>query len=77
MHLIYTQFRLYGLLIFGLFGDFGLYGFLENVFPNTFFAFMDFSLLWTILAGTIEILRDKLGRLLSMGILPNGCHGGC
>ena len=25
----------------------------------------------------IEILRDKLGRLLSMGILPNGCHGGC
>ena len=25
----------------------------------------------------IDILRDKLGRLLSMGILPNGCHRGC
>ena len=26
---------------------------------------------------TIEVLRDKVGRPLSMGILPNGCHGGC
>ena len=31
---------------------FWLYGFLENVFLNKFFSFMDFSLIWTILAGT-------------------------
>ena len=45
----YTQFCLYGLRIYVFFVIFRLYGFLENVFPNKVFAFMDFSLIWIIL----------------------------
>ena len=47
--LYYTQFRIYELRLYGfllgIFVIFWLYGFLEKVFPNKFFAFMDFSLL--------------------------------
>ena len=40
---------------------FWLYGFLENVFLNKFFSFMDFSLIWTILAGTNVVHISGIG----------------
>ena len=58
----YTQFRIYGLRIYVVcFVIFWLYGFLENVFPNKVFAFMDFSLIWTILARTNVVHISGIG----------------
>ena len=40
---------------------FWLYGFLENVFPDKFFAFIYFSLIWTILARTNVVHISGIG----------------
>ena len=40
---------------------FGNMVFFENVFPNKCFAFMDFSLIWTILAGRNVVYTSGIG----------------
>ena len=55
--------EVHGLLIQTLwfFGDFSVIWFLEIVCPNKFFAFMDFSLMWIILAGTNVVHISGIG----------------
>ena len=64
----YTQFRLHGLRIYHFLVIFRLYGFLENVFPNKLFIFMDFSLIWTILARTNVVHISGIGCTMNIEI---------